>query len=132
MKQYYLELFNDSFERCRSEPEFMDRFYDLFTSGSAEVRDKFRNTDMEAQKRVLLISLSYMMIAHHDPTVLDKTAKAHSAGNLNIEPRLYVDWLNSMVEAVRLTDTHCSDEVLQAWRAVMQPGIDYMIQKYDS
>ena len=132
MRERYVELFNDSFERCSRDPEFLDRFYEIFMGTSDEVRDKFKNTDMQAQKNTLLYSLSYMMIAHSKPDVLKGIADRHNSSQLDIKPQLYALWLDSMVEAVRLTDPQTSERTEQAWRQVMQPGIDYMINRYEN
>lgn len=85
---------------------------------------------MENQKSVLLISLSYMMMAHKSPQVLDKMAVRHSARHLDIQPHLYALWLDCMVEAVKATDSYFDDGVERAWRKMMQPGIDYIISKH--
>ena len=129
--EHWIEIFNDSFERCNGDPAFLDRFYDIFISSNSEVAEKFENTDMENQKGVLLISLSYMMMAHQTPQLLDKMAVRHSAQHLDIQPHLYSLWLDCMVEAVRLTDTKFNGGVEQAWRKMMQPGIDYIISRYE-
>lgn len=128
--EHWVQIFNDSFERCIDDPAFLDRFYDIFISSNDEVAQKFQNTDMGNQKGVLKISLSYMMMAHQTPRVLDKMAVRHNAQNLNIEPHLYSLWLDCMVEAVKRTDAKFSDSVEHAWRQMMQPGIDYIISKY--
>ena len=87
---------------------------------------------MKSQKEVLLYSLSYMLIAYKNPEVLHKTAVHHSIDNLDIGPSLYSFWLESMVEAVRLTDVGYDSDTEIAWRVVMQPGVDYMIRNYNS
>lgn len=126
-----LDLFNDSFERCRQDPMFLDRFYALFIDSNDEVQSMFRQTDMERQKELLMITLSYMMLAHADPTVLDRVADRHNRKNLNIKPHQYVLWLECMVAAVHQTDPKFSRDVAEAWRVTMQPGIDYLISRYD-
>ena len=70
------------------------------------------------------------MLAHSKPDVLKEIADRHSASDLNIEPRFYALWLESMIEAVRQTDSVMDEQTEQAWRTVMQPGIDYMITRY--
>ncbi|MEK6234377.1 MAG: hypothetical protein N2C14_06675 [Planctomycetales bacterium] len=125
-----LQIFNDSFERCSADARFLDRFYDLFISSSDEVKEHFRDTDIAKQKKMLLRSLSYIMAAHKTPDVLDEIATLHDSRNRNVEPRLYLVWLDCMIEAVKLTDAQFNDEIEGAWRSVMQIGIDYMASKY--
>jgi hemoglobin-like flavoprotein len=128
--EHWIQIFNDSFDRCNRDPAFLDRFYDIFISSNDEVSEKFKNTDMDKQKGMLQISLSYMMMAHQNPRVLDKVAVRHNANNLDIGPHLYSLWLDCMVEAVKRTDAQFSDDVEQSWRQMMQPGIDYIMRKY--
>ena len=124
------ELFNDSFERCKKDDLFLDRFYKVFLSSSKEVKEKFKNTDMDLQKKILKLSLPFMLSAHQTPQVLSKVAKSHSKNELDIKPYLYKLWIDSMIEAVKQTDIECSPEIETAWRDIMKPGIDYLIDKY--
>ena len=110
---------------------FMDRFYEIFLASSDQVRAKFSQTDMKSQKQILLISLSYMMMAHQDTSLLTNAAIKHNASNRDISPSLYVNWLNSMIRAVEQTDRQFSTRTERAWRVVLQPGIDYMTSQYD-
>ena len=126
-----LNLFNDSFERCRQDPMFLDRFYSLFIGSNDEVRSLFRQTDMARQKELLMITLSYMMLAHADPNILDRVAERHNRKNLDIKPHQYVLWLECMVAAVHQTDPMFSRDVAEAWRVTLQPGIDYLISQYE-
>jgi hemoglobin-like flavoprotein len=127
----FLNLFNDSFERCSRDPQFLDRFYALFIGSNDEIRGLFRNTDMTKQKEMLMISLSYMMLAHSNPNLLDQIAEKHDRNNLDIKPHQYALWLECMLAAVHQTDPEFSREVAAAWRSALQPGIDYLISRYD-
>jgi hypothetical protein len=49
-------LFNDSLERCASGRRFLDRFYELFVTSSADVAAKFANTDFHVQNRMVKVS----------------------------------------------------------------------------
>ena len=124
------ELFNDSFDRCKKDDLFLDRFYKIFLSCSEEVNEKFKNTDMELQKKILKLSLPFMLSAHQTPQVLSKVAQSHSKNELDIKPYMYTMWIDSMIEAVKQTDKECSPEIEAAWREIMRPGIDYLIDKY--
>jgi len=130
MYQESIAIFNDSFDRCSKDPAFLDRFYEFFLACSEEVREKFTDTNMKDQKDVLMISLSYMMMAHKDPKILYKTAEKHNVNNRNIPPHLYVYWLDSMIRAVQITDIQFDHSVERAWRVILEPGINYMIEQY--
>ncbi len=62
MSERDIELFNDSLERCTRHSGFLDRFYELFLTSSADVAQKFTHTDFKKQKRALRISLYMMML----------------------------------------------------------------------
>ena len=125
-------IFNESFERCKKQSNFLDLFYEYFLSSSEEVRDKFVGTDMKSQKEVLLISLSYMMMASTNPTLLSKISEKHNIHNRNIPPHLYNFWLESMIKTVSDIDREFNHHVEIAWREILSPGIEFMISKYDS
>ncbi len=131
MDDDYRNIFNDSFERCAKDPQFLDRFYTLFIDCNDEVRELFRHTDMARQKELMMITLSYMMLAQSTPELLDRVAERHNRRNLDIRPHLYVTWLDCMLAAVHQTDPKFSREVDAAWRATLKPGIDYLVRHYD-
>lgn len=132
METDHIHVFNDSFERCNGDPSFLDRFYRIFIDSNDEVRFLFRNTDMEHQKELLTITLSYMMMARSSPQLLDRVAIRHNRKNLDIKPHLYHFWLESMVAAVHQTDPEFTREVADAWRRTLQPGIDYLVSRYEA
>jgi hemoglobin-like flavoprotein len=131
-----IELFNDSLERCTSGRRFLDRFYELFAGSSAEVAAKFANTDFRVQKAALKVSL-YMIMASierkPEGTVhLERIAARHSRGGLDIGPHLYDLWLDCLIQAVRECDPLFGEETEQAWRRVMQVGIEFLKSRYVS
>lgn len=131
MEKDYLQIFNDSYLRCSDDPQFIDRFYTRFISSSEEVADKFKTTNMDVQKDMLLKSLAYMMNAHKRPNVLSLIASKHDKNHFDVPPHLYSVWLNCMIDAVEQTDPLFDKKIEEAWRFVMQPGIDYMVGRYE-
>jgi hemoglobin-like flavoprotein len=131
-----VELFNDSLERCTSGRRFLDRFYELFVTSSAEVAAKFANTDFRVQKAALKVSL-YMIMStieqKPEGTVhLERIAARHSRSDLDIGPHLYDLWLDCLIQAARESDPLFGDETEQAWRKVMRVGIEFLKSKYVS
>ncbi|MEK6237858.1 MAG: globin [Planctomycetales bacterium] len=126
------QLFSDSLERCSKDALFLDRFYELFISNSAEVKELFRDTDFAEQTKMLAKSLSYMVAANQAPEILREVAEIHNSSNHDIDPRLYSDWLDCLIDTVQLTDPGFDGEVESAWRTVMQSGMDYMVGQYDA
>jgi len=128
------ELFNDSYLRCMKDPAFMDKFYARFLACSPEVKEKFRYTDIEKQKRVLGESLLQLMLAEtglQSEILLDKVAEIHSSRKLDIKPHLYKLWRDCMLETVEKCDPRFDEEIRQAWEITLNAGIIYMISKYE-
>jgi hypothetical protein len=126
-----IELVKESMQRCLSNRTFMDKFYDEFMM-SPEVQEKFKNTNMAMQKIVLKSSLHLMLAVArgYRGEAMDKLALSHDRNHRAIPPNLYQFWLNAMVSAVKATDVHCTLEVENAWREVMQVGANYMGERY--
>jgi len=124
--------FNDSFERCINDPLFLDKFYEIFLSSSDEVYQMFKNTEMGIQKAMLMTSLVYMSRAHNDsPGLLSSIAEKHNKHNLDIKPHLYKQWLDSLIMAANSIDPLFDVGTEKLWRETLQPGIDFMISRYD-
>lgn len=124
--------FNKSFEQCVNNPFFLDKFYELFLSSSDEVSLLFSNTNMDIQKAMLATSMVYMTKTHDKHfSELSKVANRHSKSNLDIKPHLYPLWLNSLIAAAHSIDPLFDQRTEKLWRQVMQPGIDYMMGKYN-
>ena len=131
-----VELFNDSLERCTNGARFLDRFYELFVTSSAEVAAKFANTDFPVQKAALKVSL-YMIMSSIEQKPegnvhLEPIAARHSRNALDIGPHLYDLWLECLIQAVRECDPMFREEVEQAWRRVMRVGIEFLKSRYVS
>lgn len=128
-------LFTNSYIRCTSNPEFVDEFYRTFISSSNEIEKKFKFTNFSKQRKLLLSSLSYMILAYTARDLyhlLGHISRSHCRSLHNIEPHLYLNWLDSLVETVGVIDPHYTADIGEAWRIVMQPGIDYIISGYDN
>lgn len=124
----------ESFGRCGLNPDFLDTFYKYFLATSPEISALFKNTDFKKQKKVLQMSLSMLITYAQGTGVVDgymqQLAEKHSKQNLNIEPRHYTTWLNSLMLAVKKHDPKFSPELEQAWRTCLSKGINTIIAKY--
>jgi len=128
-----IERFNDSIERCARKPDFLRRFYVLFLASSDEVARKFERTDLKKQARMLRASLYTMMLAGGGSerfVDLERLARRHSRAELDIKPELYDLWLDRLVQAVAEFDPMFDPEIENAWRRVLQPGIEFMKSGY--
>jgi hemoglobin-like flavoprotein len=114
----------------------MDGFYDRFVGSSAEVREKFRNTDMKRQAQVLADSLYVVANAVQGEEgslarrELPKIAARHSRTDRDIRPGLYDLWISCLLETARDTDPRFDPEIERAWREVLTFGADYMRHHY--
>jgi hemoglobin-like flavoprotein len=131
--EHEIALFNDSLERCAGR-RFLDRFYQLFVSSSAEVAAKFANTDFNVQNRAVKVSF-YMIVSSIEQKPegnvhLERIAARHSRKGLDIRPALYDQWLDCLIQAVREHDPMFDAETETAWRRVMKRGIDVMKSRY--
>lgn len=136
MTREQVKSFLGSLKRCLAVPGFMDRFYERFVASSDEVRDKFRNTDLKRQTRMVADSLYVLAVAaegeEHSPARLSLPglAERHSRRDLDIRPELYDVWLECLLETARADDPELTPEVEAAWRATLVWGIDYMRSRY--
>jgi hemoglobin-like flavoprotein len=129
---FNMNQFNDSFERCINDPLFLDQFYEIFLASSGEVSAMFKDTDMGAQKAMLMTSLVYMSDAHKDtPGLLASIAEKHDINHLNIKPYFYALWLDSLIAAAKSIDPLFDVNTEKLWRDTLQLGIDFMISKYE-
>lgn len=134
MTENEIEIFSDSFARCISNEAFFDIFYNHFIASSPEVAEKFRYTEFKKQKREVKASLHTAMEAivrtEDNFSELDEVAKLHSPASLDIPPRLYLLWLESLIYAVKKCDNQFDEVIEWVWRDAMQRVIDYMLSKH--
>jgi hemoglobin-like flavoprotein len=127
-----VESFRASLKRCLETPGFMDAFYQSFVSSSDEVREKFRNTDLQRQARMLSDSLYVLAVAVQGQAGspargdLPRLAERHSRRDLDIRPHLYDQWLTCLIDTARGHDPEFTPEIEAAWRATLGACIDYM------
>jgi hemoglobin-like flavoprotein len=132
-----VDLFLASLKRCLAQqPRFVNLFYDRFVGSSEEVREKFRNTDMQRQVRMLLDSLYVVANAVQGGegslarSELPRIAARHSRQDLAIRPELYDLWANCLVETARECDPGFQPEIERSWRNVLGFGVQYMRERY--
>jgi hemoglobin-like flavoprotein len=131
-----LQLFEDSLDRCNADSEFLDRFYETFLASDAKVREKFKNTDFDRQKKALRESLDFMLLAATDEDTgpqrhLKDLAILHSRSKLDVGAEYYDLWLDSLLATAKETDPQYSDEIGDAWEKVMMVGVSYLLSHYN-
>lgn len=135
----YDEIYEQSFQRVTSQliggKDFFERFYDTFMAASADARRLFKDTDLERQKKMLhdsLVHLARFSQYKRAGAHTQKLAKRHSRQDLDVQPRLYDDWLAALIATVEESDSAFDDDVALAWRMKLAPGIEYMKGMYDT
>ena len=126
------DLVMQSYGRCCASEGFFDSFYRYFLASSPQIRDRFTNTDMPAQKQLLRhVTLNLVMYARGMPdTKLRALGVTHARDGFNIRPELYDLWLVSLQQAIGDHDKACNADILQAWREVLSKGINVIKSEY--
>lgn len=123
-----------SIGRCVASEGFMPSFYERFLGASAEIRHKFRFTDFPRQYQMLARSLELCAGATAgEPEALAEIrerAVTHDRNHLNIEPRFYEIWLESVIATAREFDQQWNDTVEDAWRRVLGHVVQRLIRQY--
>ena len=119
-------LVMQSYGRCCASPTFFDDFYRHFLDSSPQVRAKFADTNMPAQKLLLRQGiLNLVMHARGMPdTKLRALGESHSRNRLDIRPELYDLWLEALLQAISSHDKEFNPGIREAWREVLSKGIN--------
>ncbi|GAC1034640.1 globin [Pseudomonas sp. No.21] len=121
-----------SYGRCCANPDFFDAFYRRFLDSSPQIRAKFTETDMPAQKALLRQGiLNLVMFARGMPdTKLRALGATHSREGFDIRPEMYDLWVESLLLTIAEHDKEHSNEVRSAWREVLNKGIEVIKSFY--
>lgn len=121
-----------SFGRCCAIPSFFEDFYTTFLASSPLVRAKFVETDMNAQRLLLRQGiLNLVMFARGMPdTKLRALADSHSRHKLNIEPELYLFWIEALLVTIRRHDPEYTAALRQDWIDILNQGISIIKSGY--
>ena len=92
-----------SFERCEAAGNFAEKFYDVLLNSSPEIAPYFAQTDFQKQRQLLRASV-YLMVSRDvsDPNMramMDRIGESHGRSRLNVLPRMYELWLDSICSA---------------------------------
>ena len=87
---------------------------------------------MTAQKQLLRAGiLNLVLFARGMPdTKLRALGQSHSRAQLDIHPELYDLWIDALLKTIGQHDEDLQQADLQAWRAVLNKGIDVIKAAY--
>ena len=123
-----------SFERCETDGDFAEQFYEIFLGSSDEIAPLFAHTDFSRQRKLLRATV-YVLVtrAVEDPAAretLERIGRSHAHSGLNIRPEFYELWLDSVCSAVQRMDPEWTAELEAAWRDRLRPGISLITSLY--
>jgi hemoglobin-like flavoprotein len=125
----FVEIFNDSYERAvrNNREQFFESFYRNFMAESENIAAKFKNTDMNRQKKMLETSLFQMVgfaaSKKSDPALHNLANRHHQLG---INHEYYTHWLEALLKTLRELDEDFTEQDAFAWRIILCPGIEFM------
>lgn len=132
MKPEHVSRAEQSLSRCSTAPGFFDTFYEKLLASSPEIPPMFAATNFERQHKLLQHGLGVLVIyaKRRNPALLERIAGRHGRADVGVEPSLYPLFVESLLTAVERHDPEWSEEVGEAWREVVAPGIEFMQSRY--
>jgi hemoglobin-like flavoprotein len=126
-----VQLAEESYRRCANEA-FFQAFYKRFVDSDPAIPPKFARTDFQRQHKLLQhgIGLLFVYARRRNPVILDRISDRHGPADLNIEPRLYTFFGDSLLATVEAFDPQYTPEIGQAWRDAIEPGIRFMTARF--
>jgi serine/threonine protein kinase len=158
MQSAPLEIVRDSLRRivAQGAMPFLEKFYQKFlTRSGPEVRARFArlashhqawNRQYEMLEEAIVLLLAFNGLGQGapgsatapiaEPTVLSRIARRHASADLDVRPEWYAPFVDALVETVAEVDPGIRGDpekrvrVMDAWRAAVRPGIEYMKSRY--
>lgn len=117
-----------------SNEKFLQRFYEIFMNSDPRITPLFKNTDFSKQFDLLHHGISMALLFSQKSKTAEmaiaRLGESHNRDHLNINPKLYPFWLDSLVQALREFDTTFTDDLERQWRSLMQVTIDFLTEKH--
>jgi hemoglobin-like flavoprotein len=122
-----------SYARCLAAEDFVPRLYEHFLACDPAIPPYFEHTVFPRQYKVLKHGLGLLVSfsKNPDPELLDRIAARHSARGIDVPPEHYELFVRSLLKSVEEHDPEYDAETEAAWRAAVQPGLDFMRARYD-
>lgn len=122
-----------SYQRCQEVPRFFEAFYQRFFEACPAARPMFTNTDFSRQHKLLQHAIG-LLLAYDEqraegPNLLSRVAERHGRNDLKVDPSLYDDFVESLIQTARTVDPQFTAETEVAWREAIARGIAYMRSK---
>ncbi|WP_372964977.1 globin domain-containing protein [Marinobacter sp.] len=126
------DLVFQSYGRCCRKDDFFVDFYEFFMSSSDAIRNRFAQTDMEAQRHLLRHGVMQIILVARGMSdrKLRDLGESHSRHKYDIQPEWYGLWEEALLKTVRVHDPEYTPQLRQAWKEVLKPGIDLIRDAY--
>lgn len=126
------DLVFQSYGRVCNDPQFFIDFYDRFMNSSPSIKARFVGVDMKQQRHLLRNGIMQLVLHARGmaDTKLRDLARSHSRSGYDIDPAWYDVWFDALLATLRYHDPEFSDEVEQAWRSALMPGIEIIRSGY--
>jgi len=124
----------NSYGRCLGNGDLISTFYDIFLASDPEIKKKFTKTDFDKQKKLLRHGLNLMIMyaaeSYAGKAGLKRIQESHNKHNLNIDPKYYMIWRQSLLKAIEKHDRLYNKQVKNEWLTVLDKGIDFIRSGY--
>ena len=122
-----LQRFNDSFERVMSDSDrFLEQFYAYFLAADPDVQAMFGEDGLRRAQEMLIDSLQYMVAfagGAAPSAYLVRVARGHA----KVPAHYFELWIEALLRAASEHDPKWSAQTERAWRAMLAPGVQFMM-----
>jgi hemoglobin-like flavoprotein len=128
-------IVKDSYNRSRNKEHFATLFYDNLFFLKPKLKDYFKDTNFEHQKKAIMFGLDYLISfldgaeGHSRQQVL-RIARTHSVNNMNIHPHDYYYWIEALILTTKECDYHWHNDLAFYWRECLSFPISFIISQY--
>lgn len=122
-----------SYERCLRQPRFFAVLYDHLLASDPRIPPMFEETEFPRQHKLLQHGIGLLLSYAREPDdmLLERIAARHSARGVDVPPPMYEHFVASLVAAARESDPSFDEDVEEAWREAVEPGLTFMKDKYE-
>ncbi|MGH6918625.1 MAG: protein kinase domain-containing protein [Geminicoccaceae bacterium] len=112
---------------CRGKPAFYRAFYEALFRRAPRTKELFKNVPMSRQYQMIDEAMEKLLNFRDgsEPTTLSRTRDAHR--RFQLAPADFDRFGDAFLETLEAMGEQ-DPEVLDSWRGVLRPGIDYMKQ----
>jgi hemoglobin-like flavoprotein len=123
-----------SFARCFLEEDLILRFLNIIVESHPEIAPHFKNTDFVQIKLLLRQGVNCVIMyaegVFAGEFCLEELRISHNRKHMNINPKYYPYWIQSLIQAISELDPQYTPELGELWREVVTPGVTFLGDGY--